>query len=236
MPRPLLPALMPLPSALQVCTLTLPCKDPHPFLPWLCQYLDTARKEGSGSVSYKCCWVSKVVAFKGMFCPLPLTLEKSIPGSTAWSRLRVSQVLCGGSFLSAFPSCLPPLLCDFPLTCRTPLYQGPNNHHTWLEPSLGNSNQKTEYPTTKMRPHSCIKKHPKYHNSNVQSQVKKHRHEQLRQYTFSRSQQPYSSSEESNLAKAHEEGFKTAIMGMFKDIKEDMNKCLNENCGKKTLS
>lgn len=40
--------------------------------------------------------------------------------------------------------------------------------------------------------------------------------------------------EESNLAKAHDEDFKTATMGTFKDINEDMNKGLNEDCGKKT--
>lgn len=37
------------------------------------------------------------------------------------------------------------------------------------------------------------------------------------------------SPEKSNLAKAQNKNFKTEIMKLFKDLKEDINKCINKN-------
>lgn len=55
------------------------------------------------------------------------------------------------------------------------------------------------------------------------------KHEQAREYASSRSQQPSNGPEKCSLAETQDKAFKKAITNMFKDLKENLNECLNED-------
>jgi hypothetical protein len=94
--------------------------------------------------------------------------------------------------------------------------QAPHNHNTWLGPRLSNSNKE-------QKPLKHLKSRCPNPSSEIQIQTTK---------TTYLLQKPNMSTvlglEKINVVEAKDKDFKTATVNMFKDLKEDMNKCLNE--------
>lgn len=89
----------------------------------------------------------------------------------------------------------------------------------------GSNNQRSKHPLSR---DSYSKKHRKCCSFQITSLIKKYKYKQpiclLQKPEIPIATNP----EKSNLAEAQEKDFKIAIMKYFKNLKEDVNKCLNE--------
>lgn len=113
-----------------------------------------------------------------------------------------------------------------PSTCRSSVYQGPCSHHTCLGSRKGNSSQRTEKPPSKDNAWCGHQEIHRISQLRCLDLVQEHNREQSRHYLHQKPVTLCSSPEKCRIAKAQGKALKT--MAMVEDLREGMNKCLNE--------